>query len=87
MCIDVKGAACVSRRYPQAIKIFITAPSAAVLKRRLEARGSEIQKDMQLRLERARREWAQAKAYDHTIVNDRLSDAFKKLESVIKKIQ
>ena len=85
LCIDVNGAACVSRRYPQAIKIFITAPSLAVLKRRLKARGSEIQKDMKLRLERARKELAQAKVYDYAIVNDHLSEAFKKLEAIVKK--
>jgi guanylate kinase len=75
----------VSRQYPDAIKIFITAPSLSILKKRLKARGSEIQKDVKLRLQTARKELSQAKAYDCIIVNDHLNDAFKKLESIIQK--
>jgi len=83
LCIDVKGALVVSRVHPDAIKIFITVPSLAILKERLKARGSEIQKDMTLRLKRARKEIDQAKKYDYIVVNESLQKASCDLESII----
>lgn len=83
LCIDVKGAAVVRRARPEAATIFIKAPSLAVLKKRLLARGSESQEDLRLRLKRARQELLEAKKYKYVIVNDDLRRSLKQLESVV----
>ncbi len=46
LCIDVKGAKTVAREFPQALKIFIKAPSMKILERRLKARGSESRESL-----------------------------------------
>ena len=83
LCIDVKGAAVVRRACPEAVTVFIKAPSLSILKKRLMARGSESAEDLRLRLKRARQELLEAKKYKHVIVNDDLERSLKELESVV----
>lgn len=83
LCIDVKGAAVVRQAYPEAITIFIKAPSAAILKKRLMTRGSENTADVRLRLKRARQELLEAKNYQYVIVNDNLERSLKELEAAV----
>lgn len=85
LCIDVKGAAEVSRKCPDAVKIFIKTPTLADLKHRLSHRGTENVRDLQLRLKIAQKELKEVKKYDHVVVNDRLSRAQKELEGIIQK--
>lgn len=83
LCIDVKGAAVVRRACPEAVTIFIKAPSLSVLKKRLMARGSESTEDLRLRLKMARQELLEVKKYKYVIVNDDLKRSLKELESVV----
>jgi len=85
LCIDVKGAKAVSRKFPQAIKIFIKTPSVKILAQRLKARGSEGSKDLALRLKTARAELREAKNYPYIIVNSSLAKAYGELEGIISK--
>ena len=84
LCIDVKGARVVRKKYPQAVTIFIKTPNLKVLKKRLEERGSENKAVMLLRLNTAREELNEAKYYDHILINDDFSKAYKKLENIVK---
>ena len=68
--IDVQGADQVRRLVPDAISIFVIAPSEAELERRREERGSESPQDMAARREIGEREMAQASAFDHVVTND-----------------
>ncbi len=63
--IDVQGAMSVVRDYPQAVTIFVTAPSFEEFERRLRDRGTESEQAIQTRLATARRELEQAAAYRH----------------------
>lgn len=83
LCIDVKGARTVCRKFPQAVKIFIKTSSLAVLKERLHKRGSEARAGVEVRLETARRELREAKRYDHIIVNDNLKKAVRRLGRIV----
>ena len=83
LCIDVKGAAVVRRVCPEAVTIFIKAPSMAILKKRLMARGSERKEELRLRIKTARQELWEAKKYKYVIVNDDLKRSLKELESVV----
>ncbi len=83
LCIDVKGAKVVEKKYPDVLKVFIKAPSLQVLKKRLLARGTEDKEDLNLRLDIAREELKLSKKYHFVIVNDNLQKAFAKLEKVV----
>lgn len=86
LCIDVNGAKHVCRQFPKAGRIFIKTSSIEALKERLSKRGSEDDEVVNLRLTRAQKELREAKLYDYIIINDNLATAFKKLQSIVKKI-
>jgi len=83
LCIDVKGTRLIRQQYPEARTVFIKAPSWAVLRNRLKIRKSETERNLKMRLAIARREMREAKRYDHVVVNDHLTTALKKLESIV----
>jgi guanylate kinase len=84
LCIDVKGARTVAREFPQALKIFIKAPSLKVLEARLKARGSETRESLGVRLKIARRELKEATHYNHVVINADLNKALRSLENIVK---
>lgn len=74
--IDVKGAASVKEAFgARALVLFIRPPSKEALARRLKGRGTEAEKDLDKRLERAEMELARADACDAVVVNDDLAEA------------
>ena len=83
LCIDVNGAKTVAREFPQALKIFIKAPSMKVLGARLKARGSENRKSLEARLKTARRELKEAKHYDHVVINADLNKALGQMQQIV----
>lgn len=83
LCIDVKGAKTVIRKYPQAITVFVKTPTLQDLKRRLIQRGSEDLKTIENRLKRVKLELQEAKTYDHIIVNDHLTRAQHALNRIV----
>jgi len=83
LCIDVKGAKTVRRKFPESVAVFIKTPSLAVLASRLKGRGSEQKNIVRLRLETARKELREAEKYDHVVVNDTLSAAYRNLETLV----
>ncbi len=83
LCIDVKGAKTVAREFPQALKIFIKAPSLKILEERLKARGSESRESLGVRLKVARRELKEAKHYDHVVINADLNKAVGQLQQIV----
>ncbi len=83
LCIDVKGAKTVAQEFPQALKIFIKAPSMKILEARLKARGSESRGSLRGRLKVARRELKEAKYYDYVVINADLHKALGKLQQIV----
>ena len=81
--IDVQGTRKIIRRYPDSITIFLLPPSLAVLKERLQARGTDSAETIALRLKNAKTEMVQKKLYQHVIINDRLADAISQLAAII----
>jgi len=84
LVIDVQGAMQVREKVPDALLIFIQAPSFEVLERRLRERKTDDEATIQLRLNNARREVAMADRYDVQIVNDHLDRAVDELATVLK---
>jgi guanylate kinase len=73
--IDVQGAMQILERYPEAVTIYIMAPSLDILKPRLSKRGTEDPQTIEKRLRNAEKEIARKSIYRHVIVNDELSTA------------
>lgn len=67
--IDVQGARAVADQFPKAITIFIDPGGLEELERRLRARGTEDEPQIQARLATARRELENASWYTHRVVN------------------
>ena len=70
--IEVQGALQVMERRPDAVSVFIAAPSFEELERRLRGRGDTAGADMEQRLRTARIEYTLAPKYDYIVVNDRV---------------
>jgi len=73
--IEVQGAAKVQEKIPEAVSIFLIAPSFAVLEQRLRGRGSETEESLQRRLAIARQESKVVDSYDYVIVNETVPQA------------
>ena len=70
--IEVQGALQIMERRPDAVSVFIAAPSFDELERRLQGRGDTKGEDMERRLRTARIEYTLAPKYDYIVVNDRV---------------
>jgi guanylate kinase len=82
--IETGGALAVRDRVPSAVTIFVTAPSAAELERRLRSRATESEGEIEERLDIAQRQLALEKEFQHTIVNDDLERALGELEGIVR---
>jgi len=73
--IDVQGGMQVKDAAAEAVLIFVTTPSRAVLEKRLRDRQSESEERVQARLAAADAEIAVADNYHYYVVNDDLDKA------------
>ena len=85
--IDVQGTIQILKRYPDAVTLFIMAPSLDVLRERLLKRGTEDAHTLEQRLANAEKEIAWASIYRHVIVNDRLPAAIDEFIGIIRQYQ
>ena len=81
--IDVQGARQVRANYPEAVLVFLTAPSESELRNRFAERGSEDDQQIAARLRIAEWELAQADEFDHRIVNEDLDRTVAQLSRII----
>jgi guanylate kinase len=82
--IDTQGAGQLRLRYPEAVLVFIVAPSMAELEQRLRERRSDPQHEIARRLARARGEIALWRRYDYLIVNQDVKEAMEQLAAIIQ---
>ncbi|SRR6266571_376524 len=82
--IDTQGAAQLRKRYPEAVLIFLVAPSMAELETRLHERRSDGDVEIARRLARAREEIALWKQYHYLIVNRDVKEAMDQLTAIIQ---
>ena len=81
--VEPVGALNVKRRRPDAVLIFMLAPSFSVLEKRLTGRGDTAPELVRNRLERARWEYTQAEKYDYLVVNDDVNKAVGEICSIL----
>lgn len=82
--IDVQGAEQVRRLIPDAIRIFVVAPSERELERRQVQRGSESTQDLQARRRIAEKEMTYAARYDHVVTNDDIERAAAEILDLVR---
>jgi guanylate kinase len=82
--IDTQGARQLRTRHPEAISVFIVAPSLALLDQRLRERRSDAPQEIARRMARAREEIAAWREYDYLIINRDLKEAVDQLASIIQ---
>ncbi len=82
--IELQGAMKVKEMIPDVVLIFITPPSAAILKERLVGRGTEDMDTINARLKRAVEESVFMDKYDYLLINDQLDECIEKLHNVIQ---
>jgi guanylate kinase len=82
--IDVQGAAQLKKRIPDAVTIFVLAPSREKLEQRLRARGQEREEVTQRRLADAAKEIRNYSLYDYVLINDELTEAVETLKSIVR---
>lgn len=81
--IEVQGALNVKQKRPDAILIFMVAPSFSELEDRLNGRGDTAPDLIQKRLEQAKWEYSQAEKYDYLVVNDSVDRACDEIISIV----
>lgn len=82
--IEVQGALQVKEIYPDALLLFVTAPSGEELKNRLVGRGSEDCENIKQRLSISVRESGLMEKYDYLIINDEIGDAVETVHGIIQ---
>lgn len=81
--IDVQGALAVRRAFPDALLVFLKAPSREEQRRRIAARGDADPTDVERRLDAAAREEALADRFDAVVVNDDVDAAVAEVAGIL----
>lgn len=82
--IDVQGARQLKERIPDAVSIFILAPSREILEQRLRTRSEDSESVIQRRLRGAAEEIRNYRQYDYVLVNQDLEQSVMRLKSIIE---
>lgn len=81
--IDVQGAAQILQHYPDAVTIFIMAPSMEILRQRLTDRGLDDATVIDKRLKNAQAEMDCQGMFGHVVVNDHLEAAVERFVAIL----
>ena len=81
--IEIQGALKVKKRFPDALLIFVTPPSAGELRRRLVGRGTETIEIINARLRRAAEEASGMEAYDYLLIIDEIDKCVEQMHQLI----
>ena len=81
--IDVQGARQLKKSIPQAVSIFILAPSREILERRLRLRSEDSEDVISRRLHKAAEEIRNYEMYDYVLVNDDLDRSVETLAGIV----
>ena len=81
--IDTQGAMQLKKKYRGGVYIFVLPPSMEILWKRLKKRMANSKEEIEKRLKRAVDEIKSYRKYDYVIINNKLNDALRELESII----
>ena len=80
--VDIQGSDSIKKALPQAVSIFLAAPSIQELTARLRQSNTESKTDLNLRLQTAVEEMKKQHTFDHIVVNQQ-----QHLDSVVSSIR
>jgi guanylate kinase len=83
--VDVNGGLSIKAKFPEAVLIFVKPPSAEILRKRLEGRGSETAEQIDRRMGRVQMELEKGERFDYIIINDELKRAVNEVFDIINK--
>ena len=81
--IDVQGARQLKSQIPEAVSVFILAPSRQVLEQRLRDRGEDRDEVIERRLATAADEIRNYRAYDYILINRDLDESDRVLSGIV----
>ncbi len=81
--IDVQGAAQLKVRIPEAVSIFVLAPSRQILEQRLRARSEDTDEVIRRRLADAAKEIRNYSAYDYVLINTEVEPSVRTLAAIV----
>jgi len=83
--VDVQGAINLKKYFKdKGLSIFIRVKDSAELEKRLRLRGTESEKSLQARIDKANSEMKFESYFDRIIINDQLENAQKESEEIVK---
>lgn len=83
--VDVVGGMNLKKQFgDQALSVFLRPPSLEILMERLRKRSTEVEHQLQMRIEKAKYELQFEKDYDVVLVNDILEDTLLKAEEIVR---
>jgi len=82
--IEIQGALKVKEARPDTLLLFVTPPSAAILKERLMKRGTETLEVIESRMRRAIEEASGMSHYDYLIINDDIDSCVEQMHDIIQ---
>lgn len=82
--IEIQGALKIREQFPETLLLFVTPPSAPILKERLKGRGTETEEVIHSRLCRAVEEADGCEVYDYLIINDTLAESVEEVHQIIR---
>ena len=82
--IDVQGARQLKGTIPEAVTIFILAPSREILEQRLRARSEDADAVIERRLRDAANEIRNYSAYDYVLINNELTRSDETLAAIVR---
>jgi guanylate kinase len=85
--IDVQGGLKLKQAYPQACMICVRTRSLKILKSRLAARNSDSKEAINIRMKNAKKELGLLNKYGYLVINDKLDQAVKDVQTIIESLQ
>ncbi|HLY16634.1 MAG TPA: guanylate kinase [Bryobacteraceae bacterium] len=82
--IDVQGARQLRDKIPEAVTIFVLAPSREILEQRLRARSEDAGAVIERRLRDAANEIRNYRAYDYVLINNDLTESGETLAGIVR---
>jgi len=82
--IDVQGARQLKEQIPEAVSVFILAPSREELAKRLRTRSEDSEEVIRRRLAGAAQEIQDYRLYDYVLVNDDVDAASDRLQAIVE---
>ena len=83
MDVEVIGAHKIKKAIPEAVLIFVAAPSFEAIRERLLGRGDVSPEKMEQRLTHAKWECTQASTYDYIVLNDSIDQAVEEVVAIM----